>query len=367
MSVEYSGRNADEEVSQLRNRLAKAALFLFGLVCVGVLGYKIIAPESSWLDALYMTVITLTTVGYGEVIDIEGSTGGRVFTMILLVVGVGGAAYFVSTATAFVVEGQLGHVFWRRRMKKEIGQLSGHYIVCGSDEAAVYATQELLSVRREVVVICDEPGRIEQVRRNLVDVPVLIGDPGSDDVLLEAGIERAAGVIASTTETKDNLIITLTARQLNSRLRLITRVADVSSEQKARNAGADAVVCPNYSGGLRLASELVRPTVVSFLDIMLRDRDKNLRVDEVALGPDCAAIGKCIDDLQLRDISNALLLACRMKDGRWVYNPPGTMELTPDMTLIMMGSPDDVQAVRACVAGPALSPVAALYSDATNL
>jgi voltage-gated potassium channel len=362
MSFEYSGRSADEELSQLRRRLTTAALFLFGLLCTGVLGYKIIVPGTSWLDAFYMTVITLTTVGYGEVINVEGSTGGRLFTMILLVVGVGGAAYFVSTATAFVVEGQLGHVFWRHRMKKEIAQLTGHYIVCGSDEAAVYATQELRSVRREVVAICEDPARVEQLRRDLVDVPLLIGDPGSDDVLLEAGIKRAAGLIASTEQTKDNLIITLTARQLNSRLRLITRVADVSAEQKARNAGADAVVCPNYAGGLRLASELVRPTVVSFLDIMLRDRDKNLRVDEVALVQNCVAIGKCIDELALRDVSNALLLACRMKDGRWIYNPPGTLEMAPGMTLIMMGSPDDLAAVRACVAAadaaaPELTPM----------
>jgi voltage-gated potassium channel len=277
--------------------------------------------------------------------------------MLLLVVGVGGAAYFVSTATAFVVEGQLGHVFWRRRMKNEIARLTGHYIVCGSDEAAVYAVQELRSVRREVVAICEDPGRLDQLRRNLLDVPVLVGDPSLDDTLLEAGIKKAAGLIASTEHTKDNLIITLTARQLNSRLRLITRVADISSEQKARNAGADAVVCPNYAGGMRLASELVRPTVVSFLDIMLRDRDKNLRVDEVALVQNCVAIGKCIEELQLREVSNALLLACRMKDGRWVYNPPGTLELGPGMTLIMMGSPDDLQAVRASVAVvPATAP-----------
>src|SRR5205807_10362338 len=136
----------------LRRKLTKAALFLFGLLGTGVLGYKLIVPRTSWLDALYMTVITLTTVGYGEVIDLAHSPGGRLFTMMLLVVGVGGAAYFVSTATAFVVEGQLSHVFWRRRMKNEIARLSAHYVVCGSDEAATYAAHELRSVRREVVM-----------------------------------------------------------------------------------------------------------------------------------------------------------------------------------------------------------------------
>jgi len=340
----------EEELAQLRQRLKLGALFFLCLLGLGASGYRILSPGTSWMTALYMTITTLTTVGFGEFVD--PTVAVRAWTIIILLVGAGTAAYFFTVATAFVVEGSLGHVVWRRKMNKEIAGYTYHYIICGHDETAKYACAELRSIRQSVVLIIEDPDNAGPIRRDNPELPLVIGDPTSDDVLQTAGIARCAGVIACSENTKDNLLITLTARQLNPNARIITRVADLNAEQKARNAGASAVVCPTFTGGMRLVSEMVRPTVVSFLDIMLRDRDKNLRVEEVPIGAGATAVGASIGDINFRRISNALLLACKVDDGKWVYNPPLEMELMPGYTLIVMGSPEDVLALRAALNGP---------------
>ena len=340
----------EEELAQLRKRLAMAGLFVASVVCAGAVGYKVLSPDTSWLTALYMTITTLTTVGFGEFVNPTPIV--RIFTLTILLVGWGALAYFFTIATAFVVEGSLGHVVWRRRMNKEISRLSYHYIICGHDETATYAASELTSIRQPVVLVIENLERGQEIRRDFPDAAMVFGDPTSDDVLQSAGIARCAGVIACSDNTKDNLLVTLAARQLNPHTRIITRVADLNAEQKARNAGANAVVCPTFTGGMRLVSEMVRPTVVSFLDIMLRDRDKNLRVEEVPIGAGATAVGTRIGDINFRHISNALLLACKVDDGKWVYNPPLEMELMPGYTLIVMGSPEDVTTLRAALNGP---------------
>src|ERR1044071_6758908 len=150
----------DADLRLLRRRLVTGAVFLVMLVVVGFAGYRILAPSASWIDALYMTVITLTTVGYGEVFDIAHNPAARIFTMVLILFGIGGAGYFLSTVTAFIFEGQLHNVFWRRRMIREISKLSGHLIVCGSDDTASYAVQELVQVKRDAVLVIDDPARV---------------------------------------------------------------------------------------------------------------------------------------------------------------------------------------------------------------
>lgn len=335
------------ELAQLRQRLGLGAVFFLCLLGLGASGYRILSHHTSWLTAIYMTVTTLTTVGFGEFVDPTPAV--RIWTIIILVIGAGTAAYFFTIATAFVVEGSLAHVVWRRRMNKIIAGYTYHYIVCGHDETATYAADELRSIRQPVVLVLDNQDRANEIRRDNPELPMVIGDPASDDVLQAAGIARCAGVIACSENTKDNLLITLAARQLNPHARIITRVADLNAEQKARNAGASAVVSPTFIGGMRLVSEMVRPTVVSFLDIMLRDRDKNLRVEEVPIGAGATAVGTRIGDINFRKISNALLLACKVDDGKWVYNPPLEMELMPGYTLIVMGSPEDVAVLRAAL------------------
>lgn len=325
------------------------------VIGMGTASYRIIDPAAGWVNAFYMTIITLTTVGYGEIIDLSGSPAGRLFTAFLILVGMGGVFYFLTTATAFIVEGQLGQVFRRRQVEKTIASLSDHLIVCGSGGTALYTAAELLAVERQVVIICDHPERVEHVRKELPEVPMVLGDPASDEILEAAGITRAAGVVACTESDKENLVVTLSARQLNPSLRIVSRVTDIDSSDKIRRVGADAVVSPNFIGGLRLASELIRPAVVSFLDTMLRDRDANLRIDEVTLPPGSSAVGREIGDLELGKVSNALLVAYRESSGQWRYNPPPRMTLAEKSTLILLGSPTEIRAVCDHVGGTMMS------------
>ena len=339
--------NASDDLNALRFRLTAAGGVLVALLVAGVLGYRLIAPEAGWIDALYMTVITLTTVGFGEVIPMDGRPGARLFTSVLILVGMGGVLYFVSTATAFVLEGQLTHLFWKRRMQRDIERLTDHLIVCGDSPAAVYAIRELRAVDRAVVLIIPEEatGETHSALAEAPDAMVVRGDPAEDEVLQMAGIERAAGLAACTQNDRDNLVITLSARQLNAGIRIVASVRDVSHGEKLRKVGADGVVSPESIGGLRLASELIRPHTVSFLDIMLRDRDLNLRIDEIGIGEGSRTVGRTAGELRDMDLGRALFMALRAPDGSWVYYPPNTTRIQAGSTLIFMGSPDDFRLV----------------------
>lgn len=346
----------DADLRELRLRLLWALVFLVAAILVGTVGFRVIDPAASWVESFFMTIITLTTVGYQHEVAVD-TEGARIFTAFLILVGMGGALYFVSTATAFVLEGQLGHVFRRRRMQKELDRLNGHLIVCGSAQTAIYTAKELASVKREVVLVAERPEEANHIRQELddMDVPILVGDPADDDVLTSAGIDRASGVVACTDSDKENLVVSLTARQLNPDVRIVSRVLDVSSEPKIRRVGADAVVSPNFIGGLRLASELIRPTVVTFLDTMLRDRDLNLRIDELNIPEGSPAVGKPLNGLGLQNVPHALLLAVRTDDGEWQYNPPRSRTVEPGMVLIFLGSPADSKALCEQLGGEMIS------------
>lgn len=206
-------------------------------------------------------------------------------------------------------------------------------------------------MQRPVVVICDDPAGAKRLRKELDDIPMIVGDPTLDETLSLAGVERASGVAACTRSDKDNLIVTLTARQMNP---------DIRGSDKIRNVGADAVVSPHHIGALRIASELIRPTVVDFLDLMLRDGTGGLRVDEVGIPEDSPAVGTPVGSLDLGAVSNALLVACRTADGDWLYNPPSDLVVEAGTVLILLGTPDDVGAVADSLEGEMISrPMAA--------
>lgn len=228
-------------------------------------------------------------------------------------------------------------------MKKELARMSGHLIVCGSGQTAIYTAAELASVRRPVVLVMERAEEAAHAREALPDVPIVVGDPAREEVLESAGVRRAAGLVACTDADKENLVVTLTARQLNAGIRIVCRVTERETEGKIRRVGADAVVSPNFIGGLRMASELIRPTVVTFLDTMLRDHDLNLRIDEIRLPAGSPAVGLPLNGLGLDKVPHALLLAVRSADGTWEYNPIRSREVSAGMTLIFLGSPDDAR------------------------
>jgi voltage-gated potassium channel len=330
----------EEDLKEIRVRLLVAGLLLVGVTVIGTIGFRLIDPTAGWVRAFFMTAITLTTVGFGEEVPVD-TDGARIFTAVLILVGMGVLLYFVSTGTAFILEGQLGHVFRRKRMQRDLAELTGHIIVCGSGQAALYAAREFASVDRPLVLVVATQEAAARAGAELEGVPIILGNPTDDATLISAGVERAAGLIVCTDSDNENVVVTLTARQVNPNVRIVSQVEDVDHEAKIRKVGADAVVSPHFIGGLRMASELLRPTVVSFLDTMLRDRDLNLRVEEIRIPQGSTAVGKQFRDLGLDALPGILLVAIRSTAGDWEYNPPRTEVVAPGMVLIFMGSPQD--------------------------
>ncbi len=352
--------DADRELAQVKRRLATAGLAVLAVFAIGVLGYTIIDEgQHRFLDALYMTVITLTTVGYGEIIPMDTKPGGRIFTMALLLVGMGILVYFVSTVTAFLVEGQLEHVFWRKRMRQAIADLRDHVIVCGAGVVAGHLIEELLRVQQSVVAVIPQGSNPPQPgeRRELLHI---VGDAADEEVLREAGLERAMGLVPALEQDRDNVLVTLTARQINPSVRIVAMLVDPRNEPKLRRAGADSVVSPFLIGGMRMASELIRPMVVTFLDTMLRDRDRNLRVEEIRVGRGSPAVGRPVGELKVNDVPGLMLIALvEPSTQKWTFKPDGATEVAEGATLIVMGDPHGVGELRRRYGGEAYTTPAA--------
>ena len=313
--------------------------FLLATLLVGTAGYAILSKgRYSLLDCLYMTVITITTIGYAEIVDLSHNPAGRVFTIFLAFSGIGIAAYAFSNITALMVEGRLKEVFWRRKMEKEIKKLKNHYIVCSIEDVGFYVTNELHITRRPYVIVETDKARIERAQKTLEDLVVVEGDATDSDTLLKAGIREAAGLFAITGDDNQNLVISLTAKQLNPKLKVVAKCNDLKHLEKIKKAGADMVVSPSFIGGLRIASEMIRPTAVSFIDIMLRDREKNLRVEELPI-PESFE-GKSLGTLNLGGFQSVLLLAIK-REQEWLYNPPKDYILQRGNILIFMANPSE--------------------------
>ena len=259
-----------------------------------------------------MTVITVATIGYGEVHNLTPQA--RVFATVYIIICLGTIAYAVSSITAFIVEGELKNLLGRRKMEKTINRLHDHYIVCGSDETAQTVIRELLLTGKKFVVV--EAARGLDRTLGLGDFPHVQGDPTDDDVLLKAGVERARGILMSLPTDEANLFAAITARSLNPQIRIVAKALDVQSHKKIVKAGADSVISPTFIGGMRMVSEMIRPAATTFLDQMLRERERVLRVDEITIPAGSPLAGKSIADMRLDERTGAFLVAVNPADRR---------------------------------------------------
>jgi len=322
-------------------RCAIAGVVLSLLVVVGAIGYWLISGmRCSPLDCAYMTIITITTVGFAEVVDLSDNPGGRLFTIFLALSGVGTVTYLLSNITAFIVEGELTDSFRRRRMEKKAKLLTDHYIVCGVGKVGLHIATELCSTKHQCVAIDQEAKSLEELAEAAPNIIYLDADATDNDSLLAAGVQKALGLFAVTDDDNVNLVIALTAKQLNPRIRVVSRCRELKNVDKLKAGGVDAVISPSLIGGMRMASEMIRPGVVSFLDTMLRDRERNLRIEEVTV----ALPGKRIKDLGLENFGDSLLLAIRTATG-WIHNPAKDYKLDTENTLVVMTTPDEKAAL----------------------
>jgi voltage-gated potassium channel len=327
---------AEIAAQRVFRRFVAPALALITVSIIGTVGYKIIGgSQVSWLDSLYMTFITVATIGYGEIIDLSHSPGGRIFTMVIGLVGIGVATYMISTLTAFILEGDMNEALRRRRMQKSIQAMRKHYIICGIGRVGTNVAHELEVTGRPYVVIESNKEAIESYLERHPEALWTHADSGEDSALIEAGIEHAAGVFAVTGDDSKNLVITLSAKLLNPEARVVARCHEINFTDKIRKVGADAIVSPDFTGGMRIVSSMVRPKVVSFLDEMLF-ADNALRVEEVHLpeGFPAGTIGGL--KLNRRDF---VLMAVRVQD-RWQFNPAEDFKISAGNALVVMTTPE---------------------------
>ncbi len=334
-------------LTESNKRRIYLALLIFVLVfCLGVIGFKVLGgPRWSVLDSVYMTVITLSTVGYGEVQSMAGNPAIRVFVILFNLVCLGTIAFAITSITAFIVEGELKNILWRRRMDKRIARLKDHYLVCGSDETAQSIIRELLLTRRTFVVIESSPEAIEKLAA-IGKILILLGDPSDDAVLVRAGIARARGIFLSLPTDEENLFVTISARNLNPKLRIVAKGIEINADKKIAKAGADIVISPSFIGGMRMVSEMVRPAATTFLDMMLRDREKVFRVEEMRVGKGAPLVGKTVEEARLAEKTGALLVALRQAGSAdYEFNPHKDRRIRENDVLILIARPDMIAAL----------------------
>lgn len=325
---------AASENAQLMRILARigwATLILLVLIAVGVVGFYLISDQTSWENAIYMTLITISTVGYGEGVPLT-SFGAKVFAGLMSISGLGVLTFLFTSLTVFFLEKDLDYSLRRRRMEKRIKKLRQHFIVCGFGRVGRNVAHELQKTGRQFVAIDPDQSNFDEYLDKFPNLLYLHGD-ASDDLLLGADITDAHGLFAVTGDDSRNLMIIITAKQLNPQLRVVARAHEIRNVEKMRKAGADEVISPDFTGGMRMASAMIRPHVVSFLDEMLKS-EKNLRVEEVVAPRNfpATAMGK----LRLRS-PDYILIAVRA-DNDWTFNPDDHYLLRAGDVIVAMTS-----------------------------
>lgn len=326
----------EQPKSRAVRNLLIAFTALVAVFIVGTLGYRILGgAKYSWMDCFYMTFVTISTIGYEEIVDVKQYEYGRLFTVFIGISGIGVLGYVLSTFTAFMLESDLNVSLRRRKMLKKIAQLKNHYIVCGAGRVGSNVAHELAMTGRAFVIIDDDMNVIQHYLDNHPEQLYIHGDATDNDVLLASGIANAAGVFAVAHEDSSNLVISLSAKQLNPHLRVVARCHDMKNAEKTRRVGADEIISPDYSGGLSLVSAMVRPNVMNFLDEMFKS-DSKLRMEEIRI-PD-SLVNKQLN-LLYRENQDCMVLAIQ-RQGAWQLNPSSDHVLQGNDVLMLMTTPE---------------------------
>jgi len=324
-------------VTVLYRRVLLGLLGLAVVLVIGTAGYVLLG--FSVLDAIYQTVTTISTVGFREVEPLDGT--GKVFTIFLILTGVGTALYTFTVALETLIDGHLRDLFGRRRMQRQMEKMTGHVIVCGWGRVGQSIAHYLANAGQELVVIDRDPERIPEIPH-----PNVLGDVTDDEVMQAAGIERARTLVAALDTDAANLYATLSGRSLSHDLFIIARAHTDSSEPKLERAGANRVVNPQRIGGARMAALAMQPHVAEFLDVVMHDGDIEFRLEEIEVPVHSALAGRSLRDTHIRDQTGALVLALRAEDGAFNTNPAPETEIAPGQILIAIGTPAQLCALE---------------------
>ncbi len=326
-------------------RLLQPVIILLIIVVIGITGYMII-EHASLLNALFMTTISITTVGYGEVIPL--SEAGKWFTIFLLIISWSTFAFAITRITQFIVSGEVHRYFKTRKLMKDIGQLQDHVIVCGYGRNGHEAVKILRSHGLDFVVIEKNHDLMDRSRHEDGALLRIEGDSTNDDVLLSAGIERARALISTLPVDADNLFIVLSARGLNPELQIISRCSDVNSIAKLKKAGANNVIMPDRIGGSYMANLVSKPDVVEFIDFLSGEEGGGINIDSVAYDALPPAIrGKSLHEVMQWNKTGVNCLGVKSPSGKFILNPPTDIIIEPGMKIIILGTHHQVRTMKA--------------------
>lgn len=309
------------------------------LILIGVFGFIIIA-DYNWIDALYMTVITIATVGYGEVMPLDDA--GKLFTVFLILTSLGVIAFSLSVITEYIVRESNPKLLEQKKIQKMISNLENHVIICGYGRNGKQAARKLLAHNRPFVVVEGEKEIVEKFQST--EVPMIHGDAIDDDVMRQAGINKANCIISALPEDADNLFVVLSARQTNKNLKIISRASHSSTYKKLRLAGADNVIMPDHIGGDHMASLVVVPDLVEFLDNISLVGKGSVNIEELpseklTMGKE----GQSILDLNIRSRTGCTIIGYKSPQGDYIVNPSAKQFLEADSRVIVLGDAEQIQ------------------------
>ncbi|CAB1064266.1 Potassium channel protein [Olavius sp. associated proteobacterium Delta 1] len=318
--------------------LIVSIILSLGILIVGTAGYMII-EDWRFLDALYMTVITISTVGYREINQIGDV--GRVFTILLVAIGVGFTLYVAAAVVQFMVEGRMRIILGRRRLDQKINRLKNHYIVCGYGRIGRVICRNLRRKPFDVVAIDKSPDLIPLMDED--GILYVAGDAADEASLTKAGIKRAKGLIAALATDTDNVFLVLSARQLAPELTIIARASKEAVKSKLQAAGADSVESPYEMGALSMAHHIIRPTVTNFLDLAFAHQRKDIQMEEIPVSESSKLVNVKLKDSGIRQNYNLIIIAIKKPDGNMLFNPSFEAAIIPDDTVIAVGELENLQ------------------------
>jgi len=330
-------------MQRLARRFLYVALAITGVLAIGTAGFMLIEGYS-FFDALYTSLLTMTTVGYGDNLH----RAGRIFNSFLLVVGVTSILVAIGAMTQTIIEVEFGELLGKRRNKRMIEKLENHFILCGYGRVGRGAASELQQAGVPFVVVDIDHDRVEKAIT--AGMLAVVADSTRDETLRGVGIARARGLVCALATDADNLFVMLTAKYLNPGIYVATRAAEEGAEEKMRRAGADAVFAPYAITGHRLAQALLRPHVVQFLDFTTQAAGLNVVIEQVRVSAQCDLVSKSIRELQIGRQFGVIVLAIHKGDGGMLFNPPADTSIGAGDYLIVMGQPDRLRTLEGILA-----------------
>lgn len=325
-----------------RNNAVTLVIIFLSVMLIGTIGYSVLL-DISFIDALYMTIITVTTVGFGEVVPL--TEAAKVFTIILLLLSVGVIGYTITSIASIFVEGGMQRAWRRRMMERNMAKLKDHYILCGASDSGQYVIEELLEEGVPIIVIDHDEQIVEELRKR--DIMAILGDATEEETLLSANVKSARGLVSVLPRDSENILIVLTARELNPQLYIVVQSSNPANVKKIMKAGANNTVSPSQIGGTRMAAMVLKPSVVSFLDMITKAGEIELDLEDIKLTKDSNLVGQNLIQARIPERTGLIILAVQHANGETEFNPPPKIVLQTGDTLIVLGRQNKIENLRA--------------------